>query len=86
MQKQLEDAKRQAEAARKKATKLAAAAPAGGAELFAQASALEQQGKGNDAVKLYVRAARSGNGKAAKRLGDIYDKDSPGYRATTPSR
>ena len=42
--------------------------------LLAQASALEQQGKGNDAVKLYVRAARSGNGKAAKRLGDIYDK------------
>ena len=25
-------------------------------------------------MKLYVRAARSGNGKAAKRLGDIYDK------------
>ena len=36
--------------------------------------ALEQQGKGGDAVKLYVRAARSGNGKAAKRLGQIYDK------------
>jgi len=36
--------------------------------------ALEQQGKGNDAVKIYVRAARSGNGKAAKRLGEIYDK------------
>ena len=39
-----------------------------------QASALEQQGKGNDAVKVYVRAARAGNGKAAKRLGEIYDK------------
>ncbi|HZO02996.1 MAG TPA: hypothetical protein VFB93_17505, partial [Burkholderiales bacterium] len=38
------------------------------------AMALEQQGKGNDAVKIYVRAARSGNGKATKRLGEIYDK------------
>src|SRR5687768_2115180 len=54
--------------------KIAAAAPAGGAALFDQASALEQEGKGNDAVKLYVRSARSGNGKAAKRLGEIYDK------------
>jgi tRNA A-37 threonylcarbamoyl transferase component Bud32 len=54
--------------------KIASAAPAGGAALFDQASALEQEGKGNDAVKLYVRSARSGNGKAAKRLGEIYDK------------
>lgn len=54
--------------------KLASAAPAGGQALFDQASALEEQGKGNDAVKLYVRSARSGNGKAAKRLGEIYDK------------
>src|SRR5687768_6950939 len=54
--------------------KLASAAPAGGAALFDQASALEQEGKGNDAVKLYVRSARSGNGRAAKRLGEIYDK------------
>src|SRR5688572_3332266 len=54
--------------------KIAAAAPAGGAALFDQASALEQEGKGNDAVKLYVRSARSGNGRAAKRLGEIYDK------------
>jgi serine/threonine protein kinase len=54
----------------------AAAAPAapGGEVLYKQAIALELQGKGNDAVKLYVRAARSGNGKAAKRLGEIYDK------------
>ena len=76
-EKQIAEAKAatdKAKADAEKATKLAAAAPAGGAELFAQASALEQQGKGNDAVKLYVRAARSGNGKAAKRLGDIYDK------------
>jgi serine/threonine protein kinase len=52
----------------------APAAPAGGESLYEQAAVLEQQGKGSDAVKLYVRAARSGNGKAAKRLGEIYDK------------
>jgi serine/threonine protein kinase len=52
----------------------APAAPAGGEALYKQAVALELQGKGNDAVKLYVRAARSGNGKAAKRLGEIYDR------------
>ncbi len=61
-------------AAAEKAAKAAPGAPAGGEALFDQASALEQQGKGNDAVKLYVRSARSGNGKAAKRLGEIYDK------------
>jgi TPR repeat protein len=49
-------------------------APAGGEALYKQAVALELQGKGNDAVKVYVRAARSGNGKAAKRLGEIYGK------------
>jgi serine/threonine-protein kinase len=63
-----------AEKAAAEKTKLAAAAPGGSEALFEQASALEQQGKGNDAVKLYVRSARSGNGKAAKRLGDIFDK------------
>jgi eukaryotic-like serine/threonine-protein kinase len=42
--------------------------------LLKQAEALESQGNGRDAVKLYTRAARSGNGKAAKRLGEIYDK------------
>ncbi len=78
-EKQIAESKAAADKAKadaEKATKLAAAAPAapGGEALFEQASALEQQGKGNDAVKLYVRAARSGNGKAAKRLGDIYDK------------
>src|SRR5688572_4906467 len=52
----------------------AAGAPAGGEALFEQAAALERDGKGGDAVKVYVRAARAGNGKAAKRLGDIYDK------------
>ncbi len=58
-------------------TRLAAAtpsAPASGDGLFAQAAALEKEGKGNEAVRAYTRAARSGSGKAAKRLGDIYDK------------
>jgi serine/threonine-protein kinase len=63
-----------AEKAAAEKAKLAAAAPGGSEALFDQAMALEQQGKGNDAVKIYVRAARSGNGKAAKRLGEIYDK------------
>jgi len=70
-----EKAKAEAEKAKREAEKATvAAAPPGGEALFAQAAALEQQGKGSDAVKLYVRAARSGNGKAAKRLGEIYDK------------
>ncbi|HEY3074110.1 MAG TPA: hypothetical protein VGJ74_02945 [Burkholderiales bacterium] len=42
--------------------------------LFAQAEALEREGRGAEAVNLYVRAARGGSGKAAKRLGWIYDK------------
>jgi serine/threonine-protein kinase len=63
--------KAKAEAEKAKTT---AAAPAGGEALFQQAESLEQQGKGNDAVKVYVRSARAGNGKAAKRLGEIYDK------------
>jgi eukaryotic-like serine/threonine-protein kinase len=63
-----------AEKAKREAEKTTVAAAPGGQALFDQALALEQQGKGTDAVKLYVRAARSGNGKAAKRLGEIYDK------------
>jgi TPR repeat protein len=56
------------------ASAAASSAPAGGEALFQQAMALEGEGKGNDAVKVYVRAARTGSGKAAKRLGEIYDK------------
>ena len=41
---------------------------------LSQAASLEQEGKGRDAVKMYTQAARAGNGKAAKRLGEIYDK------------
>jgi serine/threonine-protein kinase len=77
-ERQIAEAKAAAEKAKAEAEKAklasASAAPAGGEALFDQASALEQQGKGNDAVKVYVRAARAGNGKAAKRLGEIYDK------------
>jgi len=77
-ERQIAEAKAAAEKAKAEAEKVklasASAAPAGGEALFVQASALEQQGKGNDAVKVYVRAARAGNGKAAKRLGEIYDK------------
>src|SRR2546421_283246 len=47
---------------------------ASGDGLFHQALALEGEGKGAEAVKVYTQAARSGNGKAAKRLGEIYDK------------
>lgn len=48
--------------------------------LYEQAVALEQQGKGGEAVGLYARAARSGSGKAALRLGEIYDKGIPGVQ------
>jgi hypothetical protein len=39
---------------------------------------LENQGKAQDAIRLYRRAARGGSGKAAKRLGEIFDKGVPG--------
>jgi TPR repeat protein len=53
--------------------------PGGGAALaqggaFQVAQGLEGEGKGKEAVKAYITAARSGNCDAAKRLGDIYDK------------
>jgi serine/threonine-protein kinase len=62
------DAKAQAAATR------VASAPTSGDALLSQAMALEQEGKGRDAVKMYTQAARSGSGKAAKRLGEIFDK------------
>jgi len=46
--------------------------------LYQQAQTLEQSGKANDAIRIYRRAARSGSGKAAKRLGEIYDRGIPG--------
>ena len=50
------------------------AATSGGASSFQSAQALEGEGKGKDAVKAYISAARGGSCDAAKRLGDIYDK------------
>jgi hypothetical protein len=70
-EKAVAEAKAQAE--RAKATTVASA-PSSGEALFSQAASLEQEGKGRDAVKMYTQAARSGSGKAAKRLGEIYDK------------
>jgi len=72
-----EKAKQEAAAAAERAKQQVASAavtPGGGPSLFDQAAALDAEGKGGEAVKLYIRAARSGNGKAAKRLGEIYDK------------
>ena len=63
-----------AEAKAQAAATRVASAPTSGDALFSQAAALEQEGKGRDAVKMYTQAARSGNGKAAKRLGEIFDK------------
>jgi hypothetical protein len=61
----------------------APAAPAakGGSDadaMYQQALAMETSGKAADAVRIYRRAARAGHGKAAKRLGDIFDRGVPG--------
>src|SRR5262249_15301956 len=52
--------------------------PGGGAPVaassFQVAQGLEGEGKGKEAVKAYISAARGGSCDAAKRLGDIYDK------------
>jgi len=52
--------------------------------LYDQAAALELAGKGLEAVKMYIRAARSGHGKAALRLGEIFDKGIPGVSRDYP--
>jgi serine/threonine-protein kinase len=46
--------------------------------LYQQAQQMESSGKASQAIRVYRRAARAGNGKAAKRLGEIYDKGVPG--------
>lgn len=48
------------------------------ATMFARATELERGGKGPEAVKMYMRAAREGYGKAAARLGEIYSTGIPG--------
>ncbi len=56
----------------------AASAPAlPNAELFQQAQGMEASDP-RGAIKIYRSLARGGNGKAAKRLGEIYDKGIPG--------
>jgi eukaryotic-like serine/threonine-protein kinase len=63
-----------AEKAKQQVAAVQATAAVSSEGLVQQAAALEADGNGKEAVKLYTRAARSGNGKAAKRLGEIYDK------------
>jgi serine/threonine protein kinase len=63
-----------AEAKAQAAASRVASAPTSGDALFSQAASLDHEGKGRDAVKAYTQAARAGSGKAAKRLGEIYDK------------
>ena len=63
-----------AEAAEKAKRTQVARAPSNVEALLQQAAAKESEGNNKEAVKLYVRAARAGSGKAAKRLGDIYTK------------
>jgi TPR repeat protein len=46
--------------------------------MFAEALMLERQSRGPDAVKAYIRAARAGSGKAARRLAEIYEQGIPG--------
>jgi eukaryotic-like serine/threonine-protein kinase len=46
--------------------------------LFQQAQKMEGDGNAKDAIRVYRRAARAGSGKAAKRLGEIFDKGAPG--------
>ena len=68
-------------------TQVAAAAPAAAAgstdALIKQAAGLEGEGKVADAVRVYIQAARRGNGQAAKRLGDIYAKGATGVPLDT---
>ena len=46
--------------------------------LYQQGLALERNGKTTDAVRIYRRAAREGSEKAARRLGEIFEKGVPG--------
>lgn len=52
--------------------------PKGGESLYRHGLFLEKEGNAADAVRVYRRAARSGSGKAARRLGEIYEKGIPG--------
>jgi serine/threonine-protein kinase len=66
-------------AAAKISTPGAAASAAGASQqLLQQASAAESSGNMKQAIRLYRQAARAGSGKAAKRLGEIYDRGAEG--------
>jgi TPR repeat protein len=67
---EVEKQKREAAEAKAKAEQ----AETGGASGFQVAQGLEGEGKGKEAVKAYITAARGGSCESAKRLGDIYDK------------
>ena len=49
--------------------------------LYQQAVNAERDGKMPQAIRLYEQAARGGEGKAAFRLGEIYDKGLGGVQA-----
>jgi serine/threonine-protein kinase len=72
----VEKAALEAERARIEKAKLTTLQPAsaGSAGAFQVAQGLEKDGRGKDAVKAYIAAARGGSCESAKRLGDIYDK------------
>lgn len=67
-----EEARRAAEAAKREAEK-AGAIPSHQA-LYQHGQALEQEGRTEDAVRVYVRAVRAGSADAARRLGEIVDE------------
>src|SRR5207237_10076372 len=49
-------------------------ATSGAGGQYQVAANLESEGKGKDAIRAYIQAARGGNCQAAMRLGEIYDK------------
>jgi TPR repeat protein len=59
-------------AAAQPAPAVAPAAAAGTMDLHAQGASHEKFGNMNEAIEAYIRAARSGHGPSAKRLGEIY--------------
>ena len=74
LEKELEQVKRRLDALEQGRAKPTATAPVNAAGEYARAQELEAQGRGREAVMAYTVAARAGNGKAALRLGEIYDK------------
>ena len=74
-----EDADRRAAADKARAEQRQQAAAADEFDrLYQQALAMEGEGNSIDALRIYRRATRAGSGKAAKRLGEIFDCGIPG--------